>query len=501
MKTNRDKQLNEMRSKIKQSLFTKKETISKNIDNSRIVKRSTSNTQLNIQPQSKPDQKQNSCIQNRFHDLYQIGTIIGQGSNGIVKVCYKKTQSNQLFNFGHIPTKYAVKIIPNADDPELINTITQTFIINRELNTLPQIIQVFDLFIDENEKVSYLVMEYCEWKSLQYYLDKNQLTIKQIREIIRNLAISLKSIHNKGICHRDIKPDNILVKLSDQTEIKIIDFGVSKQFFKKNKNGIIFHEMWTRTGTILFQAPEIFLCGIYNEKIDIWSCGIILYQLLCHKFPFLSDTIIDTIETITDTNYNPWRSQEFLDLHYLQQDLLKRILIKDPKNRLSAEELLLHPWISMKTSQYDKTMDDTQISKKKSKFRDFKIATCLQLSDMINPYKNSSPLYLNPIQNGNIINDQNNMNHVYFNHNNNINKNKIDYGNIKISDFIVRSKQMMSGKSSFLFAIESSQDNSPKMNIEQSELYLDDKQSDEVLQYRQESRFLDWDCQHRKFSK
>ncbi|CAD8104281.1 unnamed protein product [Paramecium sonneborni] len=498
MKKNRDKQLDEMRQKIKQSLFTKKEIISKNVDNSRIVKRSTSITLLNIQSQAKSNQKQMTFIQNRFHDLYQIGSIIGQGSNGIVKVCYKKTQSIQLMNFGHIPTKYAVKIILNADDPELINTITQTFIINRELNSLPQIIQVYDLFIDENEKVAYLVMEYCEWKSLEYYVEKKQLTIKQIREIIRNLIISLKSIHNKGICHRDIKPDNILVKLGNHIEIKIIDFGVSKQYFKKNKNGIIFNQMWTRTGTILFQAPEIFLCGIYNEKIDIWSCGIILYQLLCHKFPYLADTIIDTIETITNPNCNPWRQQEFLDLHYLQQDLLKRTLNKDPKKRLSAEEFLLHPWISMKTNQYDKTMDDTQIQKKKSKLHDFKIATCLQLSDMFNSYKNSSPLYLNPMQNGITINDKNNMNHVYFNNNN---KNKNDNGNIKISDFMIRSKQMLSGNSSFLFAIESSQENSPSIKVDQQELYLDEKQSDEVLKCRYESRFLQYEYENKKFWK
>jgi calcium-dependent protein kinase len=105
-----------------------------------------------------------------------------------------------------------------------------------------------------------------------------------------------------GISHRDIKPDNILVGEKDD-DVKIIDFGVSKRFKHfVNENRRLdqkSRDMWTRTGNYLYCAPEIFLGGGYNEKIDIWSVGIILHQMLTGKLPFLSETIYDTIELIS----------------------------------------------------------------------------------------------------------------------------------------------------------------------------------------------------------
>ena len=109
-------------------------------------------------------------------------------------------------------------------------------------------------------------------------------------------------MHERGIAHRDLKPDNILVDYTFEA-IKIIDFGVSKRysFFASTSHGIEskFRDMWTRTGNFLYLAPEIFHGGGYNEKIDMWALGILLYQMLTGKLLFHHDTVYDTIEAIT----------------------------------------------------------------------------------------------------------------------------------------------------------------------------------------------------------
>lgn len=98
-------------------------------------------------------------------------------------------------------------------------------------------------------------------------------------------------MHSNHICHRDIKPNNILCSL-DGNHIKITDFNISKfSDHYKNYENIELSEgekikMWTYTGTISFSAPEIFTGGGYNESVDIWSSGVLLYIMLSGKEPF-----------------------------------------------------------------------------------------------------------------------------------------------------------------------------------------------------------------------
>ncbi len=111
----------------------------------------------------------------------------------------------------------------------------------------------------------------------------------------------------------------------ENQKIKLIDFDVSKQFFDR--------EMWTRTGNVFYSAPEIFNgCG-YNEKVDCWSAGVILYYLLSGSLPFHEETVYSTIESIIakDLSYSN------LNVSKVGKDLIMRLLTKNPQFRISAE--------------------------------------------------------------------------------------------------------------------------------------------------------------------
>ena len=88
-------------------------------------------------------------------------------------------------------------------------------------------------------------------------------------------------MHREGICHRDLNPNNIMI--ADNLQIKIIDFSVSK-WFKINEACT---SMWTPTGTPAYKAPEIYQGGAYQEPVDMWAAGVILYECLAGKKPFI----------------------------------------------------------------------------------------------------------------------------------------------------------------------------------------------------------------------
>jgi calcium-dependent protein kinase len=89
-------------------------------------------------------------------------------------------------------------------------------------------------------------------------------------------------MHKKNISHRDLKPENILLSQNkDITNVKVADFGTAVQWDPNNKD-YCFTE---KVGTLIYMAPEVFM-GRYNEKCDIWSCGVMMYKLYCGRFPF-----------------------------------------------------------------------------------------------------------------------------------------------------------------------------------------------------------------------
>ena len=255
-------------------------------------------------------------------DEYELKEKLGEGAFGFVyKIEQKKTQFLR-----------AVKAIKRKHvDANFVNEI-------KILKTVdhPNIIQLFDCYYDNN--YYYMIEEYCSGGDLFDYIHRQKcFSERKTSIILKQILSALNHLHKKKIVHRDIKPENIVfIKTNDADDIfiKLIDFGTSTS----TKNGPLTQEI----GTIYYIAPEVFKNN-YNEKADLWSCGIIFYTMICGHPPFRGrreDIIKNKI-----LNYNiQFPSNNFRNVSKSGINLLKKLLEPDYKKRISAEDALNDEW-------------------------------------------------------------------------------------------------------------------------------------------------------------
>lgn len=155
------------------------------------------------------------------------------------------------------------------------------------------------------------------------------------------LVEGVEYCHSLGVCHRDLKPENLL--LDDHGNIKISDFGLSSLYVGDADAGSASRTeiLHTTCGTPNYVAPEVLADQGYDgKKADVWSLGVILYVLLAGFLPFDESTIVVLFDKIQKAEYSypSWFSPEV-------REVLDRILIVDPKKRITLKELKVHPWL------------------------------------------------------------------------------------------------------------------------------------------------------------
>ena len=244
----------------------------------------------------------------------------------------------------HIPTKQkvAIKIL----DKEKINDDSDIERIRREIHILsilrhPNIVQLYETITNDNN--IYIVMEYVEGKDLfQYIYSVHHLTEFKASQLFRQLISCLEYIHKLGIVHRDIKPENILLN-KNKNILKLVDFGLSNTYEKDEL-------IRTACGSPCYAAPEMISGKDYEGFYsDLWSCGVVLYCMLVGKLPFDDEDIKKLYHNIKIANYY---MPNFLSMN--AQDILRKILVTNPKRRIKLEELKRHPFflISEKTPMF-----------------------------------------------------------------------------------------------------------------------------------------------------
>ena len=206
-----------------------------------------------------------------------------------------------------------------------------------------------------------MVEEYCSGGDLFDYIQKEKcFTEKKASIIFRQLLSAVNHLHKKNIVHRDLKPENIVFVKTKNNDIfiKIIDFGASTAFKGKNLS--------QELGTIYYIAPEVFMNN-YNEKCDIWSCGIILYTMLCGHPPFCGNEENSIKAKILHSKLT-FPSKDFKNVSSEAIEYIKSLLTYNPEERPSAEEALRNSWLNEDSNFKDIELNKDIISNL-SKFR------------------------------------------------------------------------------------------------------------------------------------
>ena len=201
-----------------------------------------------------------------------------------------------------------------------------------------------------------IIMELCD-NDLSKELKKrpNSFNIEEIKDIMSQLNNAFRKLHQFNIIHRDLKLQNILIKYTDETQTKFIpklsDYGFSKTMEKEVTS--------THLGTPLTMAPEIIKGLEYNSEVDLWSIGVILYQLHFNSFPYMGANEKVILQKIK--NKVPYKQPEDKEL----ADLINKLLVEDPKKRLSWEEYFKHPFFKEEESNINNEEKVTYIGKTK----------------------------------------------------------------------------------------------------------------------------------------
>ncbi|KAI9284470.1 kinase-like domain-containing protein [Umbelopsis sp. AD052] len=266
---------------------------------------------------------------------YWLGHTLGKGSSGRVKLGIHKETGQ----------KVAIKIISKthlASNGSIERAVKREIAVMKLIDH-PNIISLIDVIDLSDSPNLYLVLEYVEGGELfEYLVSQGRLCESEARRYFQQIIFGLEFCHRHLICHRDLKPENLL--LDENKNIKIADFGMASL----QPTGRMLE---TSCGSPHYASPEI-VAGIpYNGSAsDIWSCGIILFALLCGHLPFDDENIRLLLTKVKNGRYK-------IPDHVsnLAKDLITKILVIDPKDRFKMEDIQSHAWFTVE-KHYDLTL-------------------------------------------------------------------------------------------------------------------------------------------------
>ena len=283
-----------------------------------------------------------------LENLYSKKKLLGKGAFGEVWL----VKNNEL------QKDYAMKIIKKtsnseSEEREIMNEISI-------LKTLdhPKILKILDFY--STSKLYYIITEYCPNGELfNEIIKKGKFDEGKTAFIMNQIFKAISYCHSQKIIHRDLKPENILIVDRDKNNyprIKICDFGTSKMFEK----GAVQRKL---VGSSYYIAPEV-LKKNYDEKCDIWSCGVILYILLSGRPPFGGDNDKEIMARVAQGKYD-LVSAPFNKISKNCIDLIQKLLVMDPKRRINAQEALSHPWFKDNRSKelFNQIKDESTLKK------------------------------------------------------------------------------------------------------------------------------------------
>ncbi|KAM4721355.1 MAP kinase-interacting serine/threonine-protein kinase 1 [Rhinophrynus dorsalis] len=291
----------------------------------------------------------------KFADLYRLtDELLGEGAYAKVQGCVSLQNGKD----------YAVKIV----EKKAGHSRSRVF---REVETLYQcqgnknILELIEFCEDDSR--FYLVFEKLRGGSILSHIQRRKhFNEREASKVVKDIASALDFLHTKGIAHRDLKPENILCEFKDKVSpVKICDFDLGSGV-KLNSacTPITTPELTTPCGSAEYMAPEVVEvfteeATFYDKRCDLWSLGVILYIMLSGYPPFVGNCGADCgwdrgemcrvcqnklFESIQEGKYE-FPEKDWAHISSPAKDLISKLLLRDAKERLSAAQVLQHPWV------------------------------------------------------------------------------------------------------------------------------------------------------------
>ncbi|XP_075302026.1 MAP kinase-interacting serine/threonine-protein kinase 2-like [Opisthocomus hoazin] len=313
-------------------------------------------------PSTKKRNKKQHCratdsFSGRFEDVYWLhDEVLGEGAQGRVQSCVNLVTNKE----------YAVKIIEKRQGDVCSGVLRELAMLNL-CQGHRNILQLIEFF--EEEERFYLVLEKMRGGSILTHIQqRSRLNELEASTVVRDIASALHFLHSRGIAHRDLKPGNILCERLDQVSpVKICDFGLASGIkLKGNCSPISTPELLSPCGTPEYMAPEVVdafykneEAPTYDKRCDLWSLGILLYFMLSGYPPFVGHCGFSCdwddgqacyvcqgmlFRNIQVGKYE-FPDKDWAHISFGAKDLISRLLVRDAKKRLSAAQVLEHPWV------------------------------------------------------------------------------------------------------------------------------------------------------------
>jgi len=296
-----------------------------------------------------------------FHDLYSTGERLGGGAYASVYSCWRKHPLTEKERRQEFAVKVIEKI-PTHSRQRCLNEVELFF----KCRSNKHIIKVEETFDDDD--AFYIIFEKVYGGPLMRAIGRcKTLSEKEVVKVVKELADAISFLHSINIAHRDLKPDNILCVNNDSiSPVKLCDLDLGSKIEINHTQCGMTPQLMTPVGSAEYMAPEVvegFInddAGPYDKRCDLWSLGIVIYILLCGYPPFCGscgeacgwaqggscvECQNNLFSNIQEGRFSfPCRDWDKIDP--LAKDLVTKLLVKDPKQRLSAQMILDHPWVT-----------------------------------------------------------------------------------------------------------------------------------------------------------
>eukprot|EP00092_Neocalanus_flemingeri_P033410 GFUD01036326.1.p1 GENE.GFUD01036326.1~~GFUD01036326.1.p1 ORF type:complete len:312 (-),score=75.92 GFUD01036326.1:57-992(-) len=257
------------------------------------------------------------CRRKEFYAEYSVKEVIGKGGFGVVYAAERKIDGLEV----------AVKEVSKDTNTLTNNNVPLEVALMQQVNDVPGVIKLLDYF--DTPDCFYIVMERFNSKDLfDFISEQGPLPEALAKDLFSQLVDTVSLCHQKGVVHRDIKDENILIDINT-FKTKLIDFG---------SGAYLQHQSYhTFRGTRVYSPPEWIKNGMYTaEALTVWSLGILLYDMVCGDIPFVSDKEISTARLV-------WFPQ--LKLSNQVKDLISGCLTLDPDKRITLDRVRDSAWL------------------------------------------------------------------------------------------------------------------------------------------------------------